>query len=196
MKTNTLYLNLVSLLFVSLINAQVPNDLCQGATILDVGEGGLCTNILVTINGTETDSGIEDPGCGNYEGGDLWYKLTLPPSGEMAVETSDAGTDMFDTAMAVYTGSDCDNLILYECDDDSGEYFFSKIHVSGSAGSDIYVRVWENENASPRPARFARILSARRPWYIKRQGTYAPPLARPCAALATAPPGPQRPKPH
>ncbi len=40
---------------------------------------------------------------------------------------------------------------------------------------------------APRTARLVPVLSVRRPWYAKRQGADAPLLARPCAALATAP---------
>lgn len=122
------------------------NNDCSGAVSLTVGALDTCSNILVTIDGTETDSGLGDPECGGYVGGDLWYKFTVPASGSVAIVTETNDSSITDPAMAVYTGLDCNNLTLYECDDDGNTASFEgfeRINVYGQTpGTTIYVRVW------------------------------------------------------
>ncbi len=139
-----------SLLFTSLVYAQPANDVCSGAITLNIGLN--CNNILVTLDGTETDSGVPDPGCASYNGGDLWYKLVMPASGEIRVETDTDDGSISDGGMAIYTGADCNNLILYQCNDDgngSSADAFERILVTQPAGTTIYIRVWEYGGTGP-----------------------------------------------
>ncbi|MCK0178088.1 T9SS type A sorting domain-containing protein [Flavobacteriaceae bacterium S0862] len=128
----------------------VNND-CSGAVSLTVGAPDTCSNTLVTIDGTETDSGFGDPGCSSYVGGDLWYKLIVPASGSVSIITETNDSSITDGGMAVYTGSDCNNLTLYECDSDGNTNsleYFERINVYGQTpGEVIYVRVWSYNNA-------------------------------------------------
>ncbi len=122
------------------------NDTCDNAMALTVFNS--CQPVTVS-NFNSTDSGVPDPGCANYSGGDLWFTATVPSSGSLTVETTRVSGGITDTGMAVYSG-DCNNLTLIECDDDdSTDGFFSMIELSGrTAGETIYIRVWEYGNNS------------------------------------------------
>ncbi len=83
------------------------------------------TNCVLVDNTGVLGSGISG-GCANYNGGDLWYGMVVPPSGNIVITTQSTG-GLDDTGVALWTGPDCFNLTRRACDDDSGEGFFSRI---------------------------------------------------------------------
>ncbi|MEO9531659.1 MAG: T9SS type A sorting domain-containing protein [Crocinitomicaceae bacterium] len=95
-------------------------------------------------NTTATDSGIADPGCASYGGADVWYYAIIPASGELVIETSDAG-GITDTGIAWYDGSgNCNSPTFSDCNDDGGSGLFSQISQTGlTPGDTVYIRVWE-----------------------------------------------------
>ncbi|RED46551.1 putative secreted protein (Por secretion system target) [Winogradskyella eximia] len=114
------------------------------STSLTIPVNSSCINQSFT-NVSATDSGIANPLCGAYSGGDVWFNLVVPPSGAVTVETSENG-GITDSGMALYTGT-CGALTLVTCDDDSGTGNMSMISASGlTPGSTLYVRVWEYNN--------------------------------------------------
>ncbi len=124
------------------------NDNCDNATTITVGTS--CTNTLADNLGA-TDSGVSAPGCGNYQGGDVWFSFTTPStltSDQMIVITTSgaSGSNLSDTGMALYEG-DCNNLNLLDCNDDGGPGLFSQIKRTDlTPGTTYYVRVWEYGN--------------------------------------------------
>ncbi len=120
------------------------NDTCDNAMALTVTNS--CGPVVVS-NFNATDSGVPDPGCANYSGGDLWFSATIPSSGNLTIETTRVSGGITDTGMAVYSG-DCSALSLIECDDDgSSDGFFSMVELTGrTPGETIYIRVWEYGN--------------------------------------------------
>ncbi len=117
------------------------NDDCTGAIALTSG-GVFDDNPVVGTNASASDSAAPAPGCGGYQGGDVWYTVTIPDSGSLTIETG-TGT-MADTAMAVYEGADCNNLTLVDCSDDEGPGAYSIIELTGrTPGEVLYVNVWE-----------------------------------------------------
>lgn len=115
------------------------NDDCSGA--ISLTPNASCTYTSYT-NVNATDSGIPDPSCSSYGGGDVWFSVTVPVSGEITVETSNNG-GLSDTAMALYSGS-CGSLTEIDCDDDSGSGTMSLINATGlSIGSTVYIRVFD-----------------------------------------------------
>lgn len=74
-------------------------------------------------NSTALGTGI-NPGCANYQGGDVWYTLPVPPSGNVVVSTTGSG-GLTDTGIALWAGPDCFNRTLVGCDDDSGPGYYS-----------------------------------------------------------------------
>ncbi|MCH4554071.1 MopE-related protein [Aestuariibaculum lutulentum] len=120
------------------------NDICGGAIELPVDISGECTPLLVTVNADVEDSMIADPGCADYQGDDLWYRVIVPSSGGVRIQTSISDGSITDTGLAVYKGLDCSSLSLISCNDDiSNSSFFSGLTIAESAGTTVYVRVWE-----------------------------------------------------
>ncbi|HQV52528.1 MAG: T9SS type A sorting domain-containing protein [Flavobacteriales bacterium] len=99
-----------------------------------------------TSNNTNAGStpGISNAGCGNYQGGDVWFKFTTPLDGEVLI-TTEAGT-LTDGGMAVYSAASCAGpFVMVECDDDDGPGNMPEIdrRCNPLAPSTVYyVRVW------------------------------------------------------
>lgn len=123
------------------------NDNCAGAVALTTG-GNFASNPVVGSNTASTNSNPPAPGCAFFQGGDVWYSVVVPASGNITVETNPNGTTpISDTGLAVYSGS-CASLTLVQCDDDSSASGnFSKVVLTGrTPGEVLYVNVWEYGN--------------------------------------------------
>ncbi|MDO7873375.1 fibronectin type III domain-containing protein [Hymenobacter sp. ASUV-10] len=123
------------------------NDNCSGATALTV-QAGSCTTPTSGTNVDATDSGVADPACSSYLGGDVWYRFVVPAGGAVTVETGQgSGTSVSDTGLALYTGT-CASLTEIACDDDAGTGAFSLITATGlTPGATVYARVFAYDNA-------------------------------------------------
>lgn len=124
------------------VTVNVANNECSNAISLTVGSSSF-NDFPVNVNLTSaTNSGVPTPTCGNFQGGDIWYTVTVPASGNLVIETGGAGA--YDTGLEVYTGS-CGTLSLVTCDDNTGNGDYSKILLlSQTPGTVLYVRTWEN----------------------------------------------------
>ncbi len=141
---------LVHFFFISILCVQplFANDDPCSATSLDVNSS--CTPISSTNAGASNTVGIPDPGCAGYSGGDVWFTFTMPSYGYHTILELSAGT-MTDGGMAVYSGTDCSNLTLVACDDNSGSGNMPTLTIEdgcqfGDANEVFWVRVWENGN--------------------------------------------------
>ena len=130
------------------------NDNCDNAIDIPVDlSGNGCNNPVLGNNEFATDSGLTYPSCSSSfaygSGGDVWFSVTVPDSGNLTIETISAiNSDITDTVMAVYSG-DCSGLSEVDCNDDGGTGLFSKIELNGQNPGDVlYVRVYEYENNS------------------------------------------------
>ncbi|MBC8883297.1 pre-peptidase C-terminal domain-containing protein [Flavobacterium piscinae] len=94
--------------------------------------------------GISNSGELPNPTCGNYQGGDLWYTVTVPSNGNLNIETKG---NTGDTALQVYSGS-CGSLSLVGCDDNSGDGDFSLVSINNPAlaNQTLYIRVWEPGN--------------------------------------------------
>jgi hypothetical protein len=76
---------------------------------------------------------------------DVWYKATVPSTGDIAIQSSSAdGSILVSTVMVAYT---LDGGVLTEiaCDDSSRYVDFSSIKLSSqNQNQDIYIMVVEN----------------------------------------------------
>jgi hypothetical protein len=127
--------------------AQPANDDCTSATPLTVG--AFCSFSTYT-NTAATASGIANPGCANYLGGDVWFTVTVPASGHLIFDTQTGAGTITDVGMAIYSGN-CGALTLIECDDDdsdNGTYMAKIDRIGLTPGSTVYIRVWEYGNNS------------------------------------------------
>ncbi|MCB0408782.1 MAG: gliding motility-associated C-terminal domain-containing protein, partial [Flavobacteriales bacterium] len=96
---------------------------------------------------TPSACGGSSPFDGGYLGGDVWFSVIVPASGELDIHT--LSVDFADGAMALYSGA-CGALTLVECDDD-GEpgdgILMPHIYATGlTPGATMYIRVWEYDN--------------------------------------------------
>ena len=125
------------------------NDECDVATDLTVGQDFED----FPVNGNNigaTDSMQGDPSCGafGFNGGDVWFTVTVPSDGILTIETlSASGSPIGDTTIDVYSGA-CGDLVAVACDDDGGEGAFSLIEINDMTLADqtLYVRAWEYGN--------------------------------------------------
>lgn len=82
-----------------------------------------------------------NPGCASYQGADVWYKVVVPPSGNLSFAT-DSGT-INDTGLALWTDSLCSNPQYLGCDDDAGIGTFSMLSLYElDPGQTIYIQVF------------------------------------------------------
>lgn len=124
--------------------AQAPvNDEPCNAIVIPVSLN--CNYVQYTNADATATSGVTDPGCASYSGGDVWFSLTVPASGSVTIDTQTGVVT--DGGMAVYTGT-CTSLTLLECNDDgSANGLMPLITRNGlTPGSTLWIRVWEFGN--------------------------------------------------
>ena len=116
----------------------VNND-CSGAIALTVNS---TCNFETYSNLGATDSGVAAPACSSYNGGDVWFSVTVPNSGNITID-SDTG-DITDGALAVYSGT-CGNLTEIGCDDDSSDNgLMPKLTLNNlTPGDQLFIRFFE-----------------------------------------------------
>lgn len=122
------------------------NDNCTTAIALTVNS--TCTYTTYTnsnATATTAPSTPPAPGCSSYLGGDVWFKVVVPATGVLNLDSTQ-GT-MTDGGMAVYSGA-CGGLTLIACDDDSSvNGLMPALSLSGlTPASTVYIRFWEYGN--------------------------------------------------
>jgi len=119
--------------------APVNDDPC-GAIILPIN--AVCN--FKTYNNTDASAttGVPVPGCANYSGGDVWFRVRVPNNGTLTFDTQ-AGT-ITDAGMSIYTGPNCNSLTLISCDDNSSSNTnMPMIIATGlTPGNTIWIRIW------------------------------------------------------
>ncbi|AWA31169.1 hypothetical protein HYN48_14295 [Flavobacterium magnum] len=128
------------------------NDECDAAIQVFAGSAvNEIINDLTNVGATASPEATPTT-CFGYSGGDVWYTLAVPPSGNVVIETanSSSGETGVDTVVTVYTGT-CGNLTQIACDDDGADTGnYSKVTVTGQTPGDmLYLRIYEynNDNA-------------------------------------------------
>jgi gliding motility-associated-like protein len=106
----------------------------------------MLTFIEVDIDGGP--SGVDDPGCGEFNGNDNWFSIVVPASGVLAIEL-EAGT-ITNAAFALYYGP-CSNPSLINCvpsylcgEDPMPKYFYEDM----TPGAVVYLRIWDEDGGS------------------------------------------------
>ncbi|MEI8204635.1 MAG: T9SS type A sorting domain-containing protein [Bacteroidota bacterium] len=121
------------------------NDDCLGAIPIIVDS--ICNYITYSNAGATASAGVPAPGCGNYYGGDIWFKAIVPASGHLVFVAEDLGIGS--SSMAIYIGN-CDTLTLITCNSQSNNIsVMPEINQYGLIpGSTVYVRFWKNLNST------------------------------------------------
>ena len=131
-----------------LVDVDLPlNDECINAHELTVSNS-FCTNPLLTsLSNATTSPGFGAPDCVGLSGSeDVWYKVAVPASGNLVIQTSVADEDIIDLVMEAWAG-DCGSLSLIACDDDGNpddgiSSFHPRIELTGRTPQEtIFIRV-------------------------------------------------------
>lgn len=119
------------------------NDFCANALALSVGTACM-PDTFSSIGCTSEPSSISpNPTCGFYQGGDLWFTLTMPSSGHLRIERGNITGSGMNACFALYTGT-CGSMTQLTCSATG----FANYHDHSLAGQTIYVRVWNYNDAS------------------------------------------------
>ncbi len=140
-------------------NVPPPNDDPCGAVALPTS---ITCNLIPTTNeGAGVTAGLlgagQVPGCGAPISNDVWYSVTVPPNGQLEINTQ--GIGMTDAALALYQSSGgcaAANLTLVppvNCQiggSSFGAAMPQQLFAGLTAGSTVYVRVWrQSGNVGP-----------------------------------------------
>ena len=124
------------------------NDNCTNAISIVPGSVFADSPVTGTTIGGTTTAGLTYS-CQTNRKSDVWYKVVVPASGTLTVETdATTGTTMTDSVLTVFSGT-CGSLTEVGCDDDTGNGFFSKVTLSAlTPGSTLYIGVWTYSSTS------------------------------------------------
>jgi hypothetical protein len=115
------------------------NDNCVDAINLPVTNS--CSNYTFT-NQNAMSSGLPAFSCGNSgTSKDVWFKVTVPSSGSVTIETSQTSGGLTDVIIQAYSGN-CSSLTNIGCDDNSGAGNHALLILTGrTAGEVIFIRL-------------------------------------------------------
>ncbi|HNG07111.1 MAG TPA: fibronectin type III domain-containing protein, partial [Saprospiraceae bacterium] len=133
------------------------NDECTGAIDVPVTPEVASQAVAGTILGATPSSGSFGSGCNIYsDNKDIWYKVTVPASGNVTIETfvtggtSDSDNDY---SFQVYSGS-CGSLTYINCSEDANLYgtpasYMPALALTGQTpGATLYIRLRKSSSSS------------------------------------------------
>ncbi|HMD01142.1 MAG TPA: hypothetical protein VKH37_13360, partial [Ferruginibacter sp.] len=112
------------------------NDNCAGAIPLNVGTSCLLADGSSKYATSQSTSVAPNPTCGFYAGGDVWYTILMPASGNLTLQfTNLSGNAQY----AVYTGT-CGAFTQIAC-----QQLNPTLNISNPSlgGQTLYLRVWD-----------------------------------------------------
>lgn len=130
--------------------APANDDPCS-ATAISVGALNTCNFTTYTTTGATNSSLTTSttlPTCSNFNGGDVWFTVTVPASGHLIFDTQ-VGV-VTDGGMAIYRGT-CGSLTELDCDDDNSDNGLMPLiqQTTLVPGETIWIRFWEYGNDNP-----------------------------------------------
>lgn len=109
------------------------NDSFANAQVISGGGGNIAgSNISGTHEAGEPNHAY------NRGGASVWYKYTVPASGVVTVNTNNS---VFDTTIAVYQGTNLNNLKLVAANDDANGGTLSSVTFSATTNDTFYIAV-------------------------------------------------------
>lgn len=119
------------------------NDDPCGAIALTVNPGA-CSYTTYSNNFATESTGMVEPGCGSFADNDAWYSVTVPSNGVVSLQATDAaGGSAMIMGMAVYDGSNCNNIVHAGCDAAGSSLDLAQLTFVGTPGETVYIRIWE-----------------------------------------------------
>ena len=133
-----------------------PEDNCMGALVIPVTPD-MCTGITTGDNSGATDSNGDVPpppaaSCSAYNGGDIWFTLTVPASGNVVISGANSDGCCSFLWYEVYSGADCTALTSIACSNtnsgsDNNDPSTYETSLTGlTPGSSIWIRSWDSSN--------------------------------------------------
>ena len=120
--------------------AQPFNDDCSNATLLTVGPSCTMQPFDSENQTAEDPQPAPNPGCGFFQGTDVWFKAVVPGSGSLRFERVNGSLN---AQWAIYSGT-CGNMEVEACGQlDAARTF----HWPDLAGQEIYIRVFNYASA-------------------------------------------------
>lgn len=121
----------------------VNDDPCSAFRL---GVKSSCNYSTYSTYAASATTGVPNPPCANYQGGDVWFKVVVPPNGIMQIDTKEG--IMTDGGMAAYKGPSCSALTMVRCDDNSSANGQMPMLILNSLtpGDTIWIRVWARSN--------------------------------------------------
>ena len=119
------------------------NDECAGALTVPVQFGNCVTQTTSDNSAATTSAGAPTPSCSTTLNRDVWFKVTVPASGSLTVQTMapTGGSNITDTVINMYSGT-CGTLAEIGCNDDTNG-LYSQIALTGrTPGEVLYIRAW------------------------------------------------------
>lgn len=117
------------------------NDDCANATLLTVGSSCSLQTFDSQFHTAENPQPVPNPGCGFFQGSDVWFRAVVPVSGALRIER-DNGT--LNAQFAIYSGT-CGSMEVISCAQlDAAR----TIHRPDLAGQEVYIRVWGYNTAN------------------------------------------------
>jgi hypothetical protein len=106
------------------IQSPLVNDECINAINVPVTNGFCINPILGSLNGATVSAGSVPPNCApTTNSKDVWFKITIPATGNTIIQTSAVKITGNDLVMTAYTGA-CGALTQLACDNDSNPETF------------------------------------------------------------------------
>ena len=126
------------------------NDECTGAINIPVTNQLATQPIAGTMESATPSTGTFSTNCNSFsDSKDVWYKLTVPTTGNVVIETFVKGgttNSENDFSFQIYTGG-CGTLTYVNCDEDSGDLgiptqYMPVIYLTGQTpGAELLIRL-------------------------------------------------------
>ena len=113
------------------------NDDCEDALSISVGDSCTFMNYSNKQATAQPSATAPEPSCGQYQGGDVWFKTVMPASGALRIETDEKlGPTL--PSVTLYSGS-CGDFEEVACmsNDEEQTFFHPQL-----AGKPLYIRVY------------------------------------------------------
>lgn len=125
------------------IEPSVSSNDCATAAEIAVHPDFCANPVLASLEGaSHSGQGTCTDGSGDSRP-DIWFRLTVPASGNVVLTTMNAGGLIFNnTAMEVF-GGDCNNLVSITCNDDTANNNYAALNLTGQTpGTTLFIRLW------------------------------------------------------